>query len=521
MRGRNTRVRLERGVVVLLGVTSFVVAGLLLQSFLSLRSHRAMVEATLGDFSAFAAERVANELDHRFTGLFLDQISLSRSAHYSWAADRVTPAPRPTGERGLPTDAVPFFFSMDGSTLVRHGDGPETEVEAWASEQVTQHVPTYPRPAPYVVLRDHRSIAVVYRKEPRYEGESVYGFVVDLAAFASWYERIVADTPLLPRSLGEEAAAEDLLTVGVHLSPDRPPLFMRGNGSEGEAAWAFAGKAARLAVAVRIDRERAGALVAGGAPGAGLPLLSGLAILTLGLLTVAVGLFQRATRLAGLQEQFVANVSHDLKTPIAQIRMFSETLLRDRMPDPAERARSLGIIHRQSEVLTNLVDNILHASSQRPELRPVPTKLGSLLRDVVDSFDPTVQANDTSIKARYSGPDEVIVDPIAVTRILTNLLDNALRHAGPRCSVTVTVTADGDDDTVHISVEDDGPGIPRAARSRVFERFERLGAEPNATGAGIGLAVVRDLAQRHGGDASVTDGAGRGARIYVTLRLES
>jgi two-component system phosphate regulon sensor histidine kinase PhoR len=241
------------------------------------------------------------------------------------------------------------------------------------------------------------------------------------------------------------------------------------------------------------------------------------AVITLALLTIAVRLFHRSARLAGLQEQFVANVSHDLRTPIAQIRMFSETLLRDRMPDPAERQRSLSIIQRQAEVLTDLVDNIVHASDRRPTLRPVRLSVDDFMQEIVDSFGPLTAARDATLTWHSTGSPETDVDPVALRRIVMNLIDNALKYAGH--GSTIIVSAESAPREFRLIVEDDGPGIPRESRDRAFGRFQRVGGDLSAeTGAGIGLSVVRDLAHRHGGSAEIEASAAQGARVVVVLR---
>lgn len=490
-----------------------------MQGLFTLRSQRAMVDATLSDFAAFAAERVANELDQTFAALFLDQLILSRAAHYEWVASPEAPGDRPTGERELPAEAVPLFFSIEGSELITHGDDVDAGTERWILEEVTRHLPIYPSPAPYAVLRGDRPTAIVYRKETLYGREDVYGFLARLDGFDRWFGRILDSTPLLPRSLGDQASTRDLLSIGLHLSPGEPALFYRDGpyGSEGPTEWAFAAKAGRLAVGVQIASDRASALVSGRAPGGGLPVLSALAVLTLGLLALAVRLLQRSARLTGVREAFVRNVSHDLRTPVAQIRMFSETLLLGRLTHTGDRRRALEIIGRQAEILGDLVDNILHASGRRANLKPVPTAVGVVVADAVDAMEPSSTLRDSLIDWTMSGADEALVDPIALTRIVTNLLDNAIRHGstGQRISVEIENEAG----VVRVVVEDEGPGIPPEDRERVLQRFERLGRGAlQTTGAGIGLSVVRDLAERHGGGVSIEDAPQGGTRVVVWIR---
>ncbi len=146
---------------------------------------------------------------------------------------------------------------------------------------------------------------------------------------------------------------------------------------------------------------------------------------------------------------------------------------------------------------------------QTVELRPI-------LDEVIESFRPLAEARNASIAVMS---DEIVVplDPGAIRQILLNLLDNAVKYgpAGQR----VTVQAELRDRRARISVEDEGPGIPEADRTRVWERFGRLERERKSSnaGTGIGLAVVRELTLLHGGRAYVEGGNWRGARFVIEL----
>lgn len=509
----------ERWIVALLAATLLVVVVLFGQGLRTLRAQRSMVETTLGDFAAYAAVRIAAELDQSFVAHFLTQIALAREAHYRWVAAPEEPTERPTTRYPLPDGTIPAYFSLDDTVLVVHGPDVDATTRRWVMEQIRGHLPGYPRPAPYVVLRSDRPTAVVYRREEVYDRESVYGFIVDFSAPLSLYEGIVEHAELLPRSLGDDTTSRDLFAVGIHIAPDAPALYARElpAGSEGPEAWAFAAKAGRLAVHARIDEEQARALVSGAGTAASLPLLSTLALLTAGLLYAAIVLLRRSSRLIALRESFVANVSHDLRTPIAQIRMFAESLRLDRLENPSDRRRALEIVHRQTEILEDLVDNLLHASGSRIELEPVATDIQALVTDVVDGLAPAAEARGCRIDLTVDGAGEAMIDPTAMTRIVMNLVDNAIQHGRPGGLVSVTV-GHGAEDEVTLTVDDEGPGIAPRDRERMFERFERLSHPGStATGAGIGLSVVRSLAERHGGWARIEASPRGGTRVVVHL----
>lgn len=509
----------ERWVVSLLSATFLVVVVLFVQGLRTLRAQRAMVETTLEDLAASAADRVAAELDRRFAAYFLTEVALAREAHYRWLAAPDEPSERPTSRYPLPDGTIQTFFSLEDTLLVIHGPDVNDATRRSIAERVRAHLPIYPPPAPYAVLRTDRPTGIVYRREEASGRASVYGFVVDFSAPISIYERLVERTRLLPRSLGDEASSHDLFAVAIHLAPGAQPLYARRlpAGSGGPDAWAFAGKAGRLGVHARIDGDVAAASMAGAGGLTSLPLLSTLALLTAGLLYAAIVLLRRSARLTALRESFVANVSHDLRTPITQIRMFAESLRLDRLGDPSDRRRALEIVHRQTEILEDLVDNLLHASGSHAPIQPVVTDLEALASDVVDGLAPAACARRCHVELTVLGSGDAVVDPMATTRILTNLLDNAIRHGRPGGRIAVTVEHRNG---VTLTVDDDGPGIRPEDRERAFQRFERLGHPGSTTtGAGIGLSVVRSLTEQQGGRIHVEEAAGGGTRVVVHLPL--
>jgi len=509
--------------VALLGATFLVVTLLLGQALMTLRSNELMVEATLDDFAGFAAERIAGELNSTFASIFLDQIAVSRTAHYAWVDGLDVGNDLPTGRWLPPENAIPVYFSIEDDRVIARGGVLDAETEAWIVETVGRHSrEVYPRPSPYAVLRTpgpRGQRTVVYRREQAYEQVSIYGFLVRFEAFGPTYARILDETPTLPRSLAEEANADELLTVQLVLPQTGDVLFTQPgpDATDVVRAEAFAAKAGRMVVRVELDAERTRTLVPGGYPGGRIPFFVALAALTLGLFAVALLVVRRASRLTRMRETFVANVSHDLRTPLAQIRMFSETLLLGRITEPSERQRSLEIIRQQATNLSDLVDNILHASNQdHGRLRPSSISLEQILGNTLDGLAPSADSTQARLHGHVGGLPEAVVDAGALRRILINLIDNALKY-GP-AGQDVAVRLENRGDFLDVVVEDQGPGVPRRERAHVWERFKRLEHEGSATtGAGIGLAVVRDLAERHGGAVRIDEADRGGARVTVTL----
>src|SRR5688500_11842315 len=248
-------------------------------------------------------------------------------------------------------------------------------------------------------------------------------------------------------------------------------------------------------------------------------LVIGLAIVNA--LMVAVGLWQlrRERELARLRDDFVTGVSHELRTPLAQIRMFADTLLLDRIRNPGEGRRAIEIIGQETRRLSQLVENVLYFHRHRrvPAAAPAaPIDLRALVVDVAEGFKPLAASRRVRIEVRIPAADVIALgNADGLRQVMLNLLDNAVKF-GPTDDV-VTVALETHDGSARLIVEDHGHGVPTAERQRIFEPFERGRAPGGAGGAGIGLAVVRQIVAEHGGTVAVEDDASGGARFIVTL----
>ncbi len=221
-------------------------------------------------------------------------------------------------------------------------------------------------------------------------------------------------------------------------------------------------------------------------------------------------------RLENVRRDFVANVSHELKTPLTSISGYAETLLADK-PDDATVQRFLGTILGNSRRMHRLVDDLLDLSrieSGHWQPSPSPLSADAAVRDAVALH--LDQATERHVRLEAEGPDSDIefhADADAVRQVLSNLVDNALRYtpAGGR----ITVRAEEADDGVLLSVSDTGSGIPLEHLPRIFERFYR--ADPSRSreegGTGLGLSIVRHLVESHGGRVSAESTLGQGTVI--------
>jgi len=207
------------------------------------------------------------------------------------------------------------------------------------------------------------------------------------------------------------------------------------------------------------------------------------------------------------QKRFIADAAHQMKTPLAGMRMQSELALRQ--VDPNEIHRSLEQLAKSSESATRLVNQLLALA--RAENQPhaglalAPLDLAALARDVVQDWVQASFAHEIDLGyEEIGGPPEIAGSAMMLRELLSNLIDNALRYTPPGGSVTVRVrgTNIGQGNQALLEVEDTGPGIAPAERHRVFERFYRI-LGSSAPGSGLGLAIVREIAQQHGAEIEI------------------
>jgi len=232
-------------------------------------------------------------------------------------------------------------------------------------------------------------------------------------------------------------------------------------------------------------------------------------------------LMRRESEVARLKADFVANVSHDLKTPLSVIRMFGETLELGRVTDLAQREAYYRVITRESERLSRLIDNVLDFSrieGGRRTYERVRAPVEPLVRESLEPFAYPLAQGGFKVEVDVA-PDlpDVLMDPAAVGQALTNLVDNAIKYSGER--KTIRVAAAAADGALALSVADEGIGIPPAEHARIFEKFYRVGRSETQgrRGSGVGLALVRHVAEAHGGRVTVESRPGAGSRF--TLRL--
>jgi two-component system sensor histidine kinase MprB len=210
------------------------------------------------------------------------------------------------------------------------------------------------------------------------------------------------------------------------------------------------------------------------------------------------------------QRQLVSDASHELRTPLTSLRTNLELLERGQPEDPVERQQLLGDLVRQMERMTSLVHDLIEVA--RDEDTPMPfeeLQLEEIVNEVVDDMRfryPKVRFNVTSTPSSINGVK------VRVARAVTNLLDNAAKYSPPGATVEVGV-ANGE-----ISVRDHGPGVAAEDAPRVFDRFWRSNDARHLPGSGLGLSIVKDVAESHGGTVTLERPIDGGARFRLRLK---
>jgi heavy metal sensor kinase len=220
------------------------------------------------------------------------------------------------------------------------------------------------------------------------------------------------------------------------------------------------------------------------------------------------------------QRQFMANASHELRTPISVARTAAEVTLNRRDHNTeADYREALEIVEAQTRRLGRMVDDMLmlaSADSGSAPLRRSTLYLDELALDCVRTLSVIAEQKDVRLNLRGASDVLADADEELVRQLLTNLIENAIKHTPSGGSVTVALVADGTAAT--ITVSDTGPGIPERDWARVFDRFIRLDpARDSASGAGLGLPIARWIAHLHGGTLTLQRGPSGGCEFVARL----
>jgi signal transduction histidine kinase len=321
------------------------------------------------------------------------------------------------------------------------------------------------------------------------EALATHGLDAHLGAHVAVGGRALSDAP----DRGEElaSASNPLVSVALHLA--RPDLLL---SRQRLRAWIFGTLIALAAVAV-----------------------------VAGFLTALLAC-ERQSQFAEMQGAFVASVTHELRAPLAAIRLMAEELT-DLSPElQTRRAEYHRLILRESHRLGMLIENVLRHARLERETQPLTLErvdVGAVVRESIEGLEPCALERAIHVEAHV--PEQPVIvpgDEQALRQVLVNLLDNALKHSPAGATVTVGIDLEDEHPTARraqLWVADEGAGIPAAEQNRIFESFYRQGTElrRETPGVGLGLAIVKRLVEAHGGTVSLVSSPGAGCRFTIDL----
>jgi two-component system phosphate regulon sensor histidine kinase PhoR len=227
-------------------------------------------------------------------------------------------------------------------------------------------------------------------------------------------------------------------------------------------------------------------------------------------------------RLERTRQDFVANVSHEMKTPLTAIRGFAETLLEGALDDQANRGTFVERIKAQAERLEALIDDTL--SLARIERGEIPLALESvdwaaLVKKIEETFRKAAAERNLSLEMKVE-PDlpKVLGDQKLLEQAIGNLLDNAIKYNRSGGEILLSISRSGEKG-VRVLVEDTGMGIPKEDLPRIFERFYRVDKARSRElgGTGLGLSIVKHIVERHGGNVGCESEVGKGSRFWIEV----
>lgn len=231
--------------------------------------------------------------------------------------------------------------------------------------------------------------------------------------------------------------------------------------------------------------------------------------------------WRRDRQLRRLKEDFISNVSHELKTPLSLIRMFSEILVTGRIGREDKKLEYYRVIHSESDRMSRLINNLLDFANlvRGAEYKNFEkTNIAQLVAKALEAYRYEAQKDGFQLNLE-TGPDvpDSFADPNAITMAFLNMLDNAVKYSGTQKKIEVRVGQNNG--FVDLSVTDNGMGIPLPEQQKIFDKFYR-GNEPairRIRGSGIGLSIIKNVAEMHGGEVFVQSEPGKGSTF--TLRI--
>jgi signal transduction histidine kinase len=253
----------------------------------------------------------------------------------------------------------------------------------------------------------------------------------------------------------------------------------------------------------------------------------GATLLVLVFLFLGMALIIRATdreaRLAQAKSNFVSNVSHELKTPLSLLSLFSEILELGRVNNEEKKTEYYGIIRHESLRLNKMIDNILDFSkieAGRKKYIFADGDMAEVIEHVLSSYRYQIINSGFDVQTNIQADlPPVLIDRDAMAQAISNLLDNAIKYSREVKQLSITTEQRGAD--LSIEIADHGIGIPRAEQAKIFEQFYRVGngLVHDVKGSGLGLSLVKHIVEAHHGTISVESDVGKGSRFTIRLPL--
>lgn len=232
------------------------------------------------------------------------------------------------------------------------------------------------------------------------------------------------------------------------------------------------------------------------------------------------GLLERLAQSLDAQRTFMAEASHQLRTPISVVRTAAQVTLSRRGRTEAEYRESLDMVAKQAERLTKMVDDMFILALADAESRPpqkAPLYLDEVMEEVVEEARLLAAGRAVTLRTESPGETPFVGDEHLLRQLFMNLLDNAIRHTPPQGTIVVSLTRDAG--SVIAAVTDTGTGVAPGDGERIFERFVRLDGAGSEAGAGLGLPIAKWIAETHGGTLVLDSTGPYGSRFVLTLPL--
>jgi two-component system phosphate regulon sensor histidine kinase PhoR len=227
-------------------------------------------------------------------------------------------------------------------------------------------------------------------------------------------------------------------------------------------------------------------------------------------------------KLENIRKDFAANVSHEIKTPLTAIKGFVETLRHNKMENPDEARRFLGIIEKHVNRLTAIIDDLMKLSKieqqdEKSEIQIKNSSIKKVIQSAIQRCREQADAKQITIDLECDEEISAMIDVTLIEQAVFNLLDNAINYSSEKSDIKIS--ADLKDLALTIKIQDHGIGIPKDHLSRIFERFYRVdkARSRNLGGTGLGLAIVKHIAQAHGGHVYVESTSGKGSTFSLHL----